>query len=401
MKDPPTYRGPASTKNADKKKRRRIFPWGLAPLILVIALSLMAWSAHSSTMRAASDDFLLAMARKSKRDSSISFDISGKNDISGGKKLVNGMISPRRPAKAVPTDDTARGATSQQRSVVPEIVHHLQVSNSTARPETIPRRLVFTYKWNLFEKPEPQHLVQNVLHTIRAYRTYWLSHDDDDDDGHVNNKMEVIMMDDKDCLVHVRVAAPGLVHYYQQERFGPYKSDICRVAFLYRFGGYYFDVDMQVIKPYVIMHSSNVTFSTAHEAGNHLLFQSFLASTPGHPVLRESLRQMQQWYNLKPWERGQMCGPNAWMGPCTMKHAYTNVVGRNDNHKTRDPMVASSNTYLLQELNLMERQNGMNYPNVTRRKGTGCCCNYIVVDPRTTEAFFYSRMVGAGAHCNF
>lgn len=40
---------------------------------------------------------------------------------------------------------------------------------------------------------------------------------------------------------------------------GMYKSDICRAAYLYLYGGYYFDVDLLVVRPFFAGSAKFVT----------------------------------------------------------------------------------------------------------------------------------------------
>jgi mannosyltransferase OCH1-like enzyme len=36
------------------------------------------------------------------------------------------------------------------------------------------------------------------------------------------------------------------------ENFGFFKGDLCRLAALYKYGGYYFDIDLEVIEPVLL-----------------------------------------------------------------------------------------------------------------------------------------------------
>ena len=94
-----------------------------------------------------------------------------------------------------------------------------------------------------------------------------------------------------------------------------FKADICRVAELYLYGGYYFDIDIGVVKPLDVdalpipteileptwnLHSIKknrleqaekddiATFVTVVNKQGRF-FQAFTASMPRHPVLKRSL----------------------------------------------------------------------------------------------------------------
>lgn len=267
----------------------------------------------------------------------------------------------------------------------------LKDQSSAARLESIPRRLLFTYKWKIFDdKRTPQHVSDNVQQTIKAYRHYWRGKD-----------VEVVILDDAECLVHVNVTAPFLVPYFQREYMGAYKSDICRVCYLLRYGGYYFDVDMETIQPYGA--EPNVTFVTVYEASsNRYFFQSFLASAPNNPILRQSLQEIKLFYDQNM--RRRVGAAHLHMGPYTLKQAYEKVIQNSPSMAVKDSSAATmptttttTTTTLLQEVNLMD--DPTRFPNLTRRVGKGCCCNYVVTD--STTAYFRSRMVGAGPHCDF
>ena len=230
---------------------------------------------------------------------------------------------------------------------------------TTLRPK-IPHRLIFTSKHNILESKEPPIFYDNIQHTIQQYRKAW---------GEPN--APVWFLNDTECRDVVREANSSLLAFFDMEKKGPYKSDICRVAALYLKGGYYFDIDMEVVQP--VLLSNATTFSTVDVSG-HSFFQSFLASEPNSPILREAFAEMIQWYSNPRAKDG-------WMGPTTLKTAF-------------DKVPTKGQVRILQEISLV--QSGYSLP---LRVGTGCCCNYIVHDPQERVVYFYSRIVGAGPHC--
>merc|ERR1712157_99606 len=93
------------------------------------------------------------------------------------------------------------------------------------------------------------------------------------------------VLDDEECIQYIKnIPIPGastdLVNYFHRVH-GAFKADICRIAVLYFEGGYYFDVDLEVVEPYIV--PKNVTFVTVQSA--HNFFQAFIASTPYHPII--------------------------------------------------------------------------------------------------------------------
>jgi hypothetical protein len=164
--------------------------------------------------------------------------------------------------------------------------------------------------------------------------------------------------------------------YFNKERNGSLKADIYQVAALYLKGGYYFDVDTEAVQAF--LPDSAVSFVTAYDESMSRFFQSFLASEPGNQILREALDMMLIYYRQKE--------PHSdiKLGPVTLLEALNAV-----------PLSERGNTHLLTEIYL---ENGT-YPDLPRRDGVGCCCNYVVQDSSLKQVFFYSRIVGAGPFC--
>jgi hypothetical protein len=238
------------------------------------------------------------------------------------------------------------------------------------REPKIPHRLVFTFRKNILKTKAPKVFYNNVQNTIRRYREAW---------GEPN--APVWFLTDDACRSIIKEANSTLLPFFEFE-YGKYKADICRVAALYLKGGYYFDVDLEVIQP--VMLSSKTSFSTVLADDNNLVqfFQAFMASEPKSPVLAESFADMIFWYE-HPERREPRYGN---MGPKTLMDAFNRV-----------PTAKRGQVRLLQETN----PNATSFPSVPRRKGVGCCCNFIVYDPMDGEAYFYSRILGAGPFCAF
>jgi len=170
--------------------------------------------------------------------------------------------------------------------------------NNITSNVTIPHILWFTYKDNILETKTPHYYYTNVLSTISKYREAFLLADP-------SSRVEVKFLNDEDCLSVIATASEvlpqikSLTHHFNKERNGAFKSDICRSVALYLFGGYYFDVDMEVIEPFLADNLKtkftndnkgvNITFATVRMANGGGFFQSFLACTPRHPIIEDSL----------------------------------------------------------------------------------------------------------------
>jgi hypothetical protein len=181
----------------------------------------------------------------------------------------------------------------------------------------IPHRLIFTHKQNLFNcsifsasddtrtSPDLYTLAENAKATVNAYREVW-------------SDLEVVFLTDQDCLQALNEVEPDLIPFFHREVgactvvflslfflvlylfgfvvtaffhmplsfiyifcvsaqsptrlhiflspslspsliSGMYKADLCRAAYLYLYGGYYFDVDVLVVRPFFAGDAKFVT----------------------------------------------------------------------------------------------------------------------------------------------
>jgi len=231
----------------------------------------------------------------------------------------------------------------------------------------IPHRLIFTSKHDILRSREPTIFYNNVRRTIQLYQQAW---------GEPN--AEVWFLTDETCRDIIQKANSTLLRFFDTEHYGKFKADICRVAALYLKGGYYFDVDIRVVKP--VLLSEKISFATVVTEDDAQFFQAFLASEPQSPILREAFAEMICVYTHHENLRGIL------VGPITLKRAYDKV-------KTDE----RGEVRLFHEVNL-SRSN--DYPGVTRQSGNGCCCNFVVHDADKEEIYFFSRIVGASSFCS-
>ena len=179
-------------------------------------------------------------------------------------------------------------------------------------------------------------------------------------------------LDDPACLEKIQQAEPELVKYFNQEPNGNYKADICRLAALYLGGGYYFDIDLEVVN--IVNLEPEITFSTA-SSGNDQFFQAWLACAPRHPVIAKGLQFTLEYYQGKRELHGLM-------GTSVLKDAFDAV-----SEEER------GDVYLLQEADKGDQL----YPDlpgwVPRREATGDCF-FILHDANAHVIYFYARIVG-------
>jgi len=239
-------------------------------------------------------------------------------------------------------------------------------SGNEEASDNIPHLLWFTSQYNILKTRDPIGLYDNVVNTITSYRKTW---GEDDVPVHFTN--------DEDCLVFITEMEPRIVKYFLEEQQGPFKADICRVAALYIHGGYYFDIDMTTVEPFVLS-GGKYTFATVRCKKNTEgykiastcgFFQSFFASTPGNHLLRDSMDRMLQVY---------IDGSNKNMlGVVAMYEAYENL------SEEDKQLVYLLNTFELDNVDVGNKLR----PDLERNNGSGNC-NWIVEDNESTVNFF-------------
>mmetsp|Transcript_23143 Transcript_23143/g.28395 ORF Transcript_23143/g.28395 Transcript_23143/m.28395 type:complete len:454 (-) Transcript_23143:2444-3805(-) len=296
-------------------------------------------------------------------------------------------------------------------------------TNTAGGEPTIPRRLIFTYRNNMLETKEPRNLYENVRNTIHVYGNLWKQNASD---------VEVKFYDDWDCFDVIYTLDPRLIDPFLYEPYGAYAADICRVVALYCHGGYYFDVDIQAIRP--LDPEPHIDFITAREGTGPGFFQAILAVSSMHPILNYTFDSMvNEWYynpkvedvvedktdskfistriykTVKGWfyDSGVKVKPlgkaitqmkfipariytednlrkltdtveAAFMGPGTLKRGY-------ERHYNN-----TQTSWLLKEI---FNRDPVKYEALSRIK-KNWLCDYLVHDEETSTPYFYSRILG-------
>lgn len=274
----------------------------------------------------------------------------------------------------------------------------------------IPDVLVFTYRINLLtvsniELDDTDLLLQNNVHrTIRMHNS--------------SGRVRVNFYDDDACEELLRSHLPELVPHFLHEERGSYKGDICRGAALVATGGLYFDVDMETIVDSRTLIRNDTRFVSpqiVNDKGKPMpeatiggFFQSFIAATPNHPILREYLDQILYWYdaqqpNLNPSlhdaEEGRItpykalnragtntavgeyqCFPEL-LGVCMLARAFKKI--------------GEEKRQIWWELRSRDLPSEQLRLGLGDQLGVGSGCNYVVFDPVAQTVPFWSRTVGA------
>ncbi|KAL7555851.1 hypothetical protein ACA910_017352 [Epithemia clementina (nom. ined.)] len=147
-----------------------------------------------------------------------------------------------------------------------------------------------------------QRFLLNVRWTIQMYMTAWqqLSTTTSTSPNTTTTtttptKPRIWFLEDTDCARVIGRVEPKLNPFFETEPMGKYRGDVCRATALYLLGGYYFDVDMKAIQPYV-PSSPAITFDTAMAESQESHFNSVMVAAPRHPILYWSLQIMLQLY---------------------------------------------------------------------------------------------------------
>jgi hypothetical protein len=338
-------------------------------------------------------------------------------------------------------------------------VGHANQTKHGPSSTVIPQYLWFTDKTDILKTKKPIHFYKNVVKTISMYTDAFEqnatttsetinsgnSTSTETSGAMNNNRIRVTCMDNEYCEQIIQYVSPELVTYFQEEKRGDYKADICRLAALYLHGGYYFDIDIDVIEPLLhvnMRQNQDISFFTAVDLQGVAFFQAFIAATPRHPIIKTALKIVQIYYE-SPYKT--LTGIGTPMGPLTLAAAYKLVVdervgsqlgsgphgyaprgnGRAKNassqylvpltggdrppiekvryglfmdtvakYKTNitheESRAIYNSTLLLREAHLAQ---GM-YKDLPRKKGN-IYCNMIVHDPIGETPYFYSRIAGS------
>ena len=204
-------------------------------------------------------------------------------------------------------------------------------SSLSEQAPRIPPTLIFTHHANFFRNKKPRLLYDNVQHTIQEYRRLFnhqlqLARSTTTTAPGANRTVftpKVLFLSDDECRGLVYQAHTDLAQYFDAEPDATQRSKMCRIAALYIHGGYYFDVDLQVMEALDVDLSTTrfvavanlpnpatqrvpLTISgVSYDATKHPkrpntykrkdgrgFVPSFLASAPGNPILRHAIEQI-------------------------------------------------------------------------------------------------------------
>jgi hypothetical protein len=182
---------------------------------------------------------------------------------------------------------------------------------SVAYAHLIPRQVIFTGKpRRLHDMPkEVQFNVQQTAGRHATASNVW----------HPTAGLQPRWFGDEACHAYIKkYYDEELLGFFETVDRGAYRGDICRAAVLYREGGFYTDVDVQMAVPLEDIVDEHTTFASVHSI-NGDIFNGLLAVVPNSEIMGETLQQMRRWYHNETERVGLM-------GTKTLQRALEHVM---------------------------------------------------------------------------
>lgn len=237
----------------------------------------------------------------------------------------------------------------------------------------IPPVLVFTGADDLIKTHRPKVLYKNVHDTIRHYTKAF-------ERQYNGAKPYVIFLNDNHCESVIKKAHPRLMPYYRIEKKIAFKQDVCRMAALYEWGGYYIDASVKVLNP--IVFPEHTTIATVFTPPRKDYTQVFIAARRKHIAVRRALEFMLHHY------QGHVTRPIDNLGPKTLKFGFEAT-----------PTTQIGHHKILEEVYLDIPAHAKRHPEIKSVIQPGKhACNIAVIDPSNGKHLFYSHTVGS-THC--
>jgi hypothetical protein len=175
----------------------------------------------------------------------------------------------------------------------------------------IPRQVIFT------GKPDKLHDMSSEIQLNVQKTAGWHSHAYDTDANY--SRLRPRWFGDATCHNYIEKHYDAeLLRFFDTATPGSYRGDICRAAILYREGGFYADVDVQMAVPLEDIVDENTTFASVHSI-NGDIFNGLLAVVPKSDIMAEHLKEIRKWYRNESEHRSEM-------GTMTLQRGITNVM---------------------------------------------------------------------------
>lgn len=141
--------------------------------------------------------------------------------------------------------------------------------------------------------------------------------------SNANPAISIRWLGDKACLQYLeKYFDEELAGMFRNEMHGSYRGDICRTAVLLREGGFYMDLDVQLVLPLNELIDDATSFMSVYEdpaVKSGGMLNALLAAEANSAILNATLIEIRRWYQGKVEKHG-------WLGPVTLMRGINQVV---------------------------------------------------------------------------
>ena len=200
------------------------------------------------------------------------------------------------PRRTISSSDATRRLTPSP--IV--IVNH--TTQPTITIHAIPRILIFTHYRDLWNDPEDSLTDSEERVMAANIRKVVALHQPSDRHTTTTTTINVTVrfLTDDHCIQSLQRTFPSLIPFFQTERQGMFKADICRGSALYETGGIYLDVDVGVRYDLWKDLRPTTAFVTAQVHGESKypghFFQAIMGAAPASPIIYKYLQLFHDHY---------------------------------------------------------------------------------------------------------
>lgn len=147
---------------------------------------------------------------------------------------------------------------------------------------------------------------------------------------HASPRMRLRYLSDEHCFNYLKKypAHWGLVNLFKHLQRGSYRGDICRIAVLYREGGFYLDLDVDLHIPLHDLVDETTSFMSVHESTNASqvgVLNAVMAVKPWSTVMRKTIGHLYAEYYQQPNLRNVQ-NEGSQLGPLTLGQGVADVL---------------------------------------------------------------------------
>lgn len=134
---------------------------------------------------------------------------------------------------------------------------------------TIPNNIILTYKTFNF----PDYIIKNI--------------------AKLNPNKNILFFDDNSARNFIlEEYGSSYVDFFNSVKRGCTKGDFFRYCYLYKYGGYYCDIDIQHLSPIDSYIESNLEFLSVNSYFKDTTFQAILFCESEHPIIKRCLEDI-------------------------------------------------------------------------------------------------------------